>query len=55
MNRKNIIILITAVLTFNSCQLVNKENKKKEMEKFDKGSFSYDLKFFERKGQRNCS
>ena len=46
---KNLIFLVTAVLIFSSCQMGNKENKKKEMEKFDKGSFSYDIDFLRSK------
>ncbi len=46
---KNLIFLVTAVLIFSSCQMGNKENKKKEMEKFDEGSFGHDLKFLKDK------
>ena len=46
---KNLIFLVTAVLIFSSCQMGNKENKKNEMEKFDKGSFGYDVDFLRSK------
>jgi hypothetical protein len=45
MKLKVVKSLVFAALIFSSCQNGNKERKQNEMEKFDKGTFGYDLNF----------
>ena len=49
MKIKAVESLIMVAMIFGSCQMGTKENQQKEMEKFEEGSFGYDLNFLKEK------
>ncbi len=49
MKLKAVESLVIVALIFGSCQMGSKENQQKEMGKFKKGSFEYDLNFLKEK------
>jgi hypothetical protein len=49
MKIKAIESLVVVAMIFGSCQMGNKENRQKEMQKFHEGTFGYDLNFLKEK------